>query len=135
MGLSIAFLGCKKDKTPEDKLTDSKKQIIGTWQVQAETETYYDASGKVVRTKDTDSDTGLTIQFIDGSKLMAFGESNKTYDYTLTNVNNKIMLDFLEQSFEVNFSGNNAMTWTHEETDVQGADYVRSVTVIQLTRK
>ncbi len=135
MGLSIAFLGCKKDKTPEDKLTDTKKQIIGTWQVQSTTVTYYDASGKIVKTDNQDGNNGEVYQFVNETTLKQVGGSDDSYAYTLTNVNNKILLNVSNVSYEVTFSGNNSMSWSNQETYPDGYSYTSSTRVIQFVRK
>ncbi|PAW93525.1 hypothetical protein CKK33_08475 [Mucilaginibacter sp. MD40] len=135
MGLSMAFLGCKKDKAPVDKLADIKKQIMGTWQVQSVTVTYYDASGKIVKTDNQDGNNGEVYQFVNETTLKQVGEFNDSYAYNLTNVNNKIMLNVSNNSFEVNFSGNNSMSWSEQETYPDGGSYTSSTRVIQLIRK
>ncbi|MFD0763957.1 hypothetical protein ACFQZI_03790 [Mucilaginibacter lutimaris] len=131
---SVVLFGCKKDESPEDRLADAKSQIIGTWAVQSTTITYYDASGKVIDTDNSDSNKGETFQFINSTSLKASGSSDDTYAYNMTNVNNKIMLNVANQSFEVVFNGSSTMTWTVEEMDNGGTDYAKAVTVIQFKK-
>lgn len=132
---SVVLFGCKKDKSPEDKVADAKKQVIGTWQVQNTAFTYYDASDKVVDSDNSDTNNGETFQFVDGSTLKTSESSNSSYAYTITNVDGKVMLNVSNQSFELKFSGDNAMSWSQEKTIADDPKYAKSVAVIQFTKK
>lgn len=134
-GFLIAFFGCKKDKSSQDNLADAKKQIIGTWQVQSSTITYYDASGKVVNTDNQDGSNGEVYQFINETTLKQVGGSNDSYAYNLTNVNGKILLNVSNVSYEVTFSGNNSISWSDRETYPGGYNCTSSTRVVQLIRK
>ncbi|MBD1387618.1 hypothetical protein IDJ75_20200 [Mucilaginibacter rigui] len=133
MSLSVLFLGCKKDKTPEDKLADTKKQIIGTWEIQSTTVTYYDASGKVVKTEDQDEGKGGKYQ-LDNTTLRLLGTEGDNYAYNITTVGNKTMLNVSSESFELAFSGSSAMTWTFEQPGGSSTNYAKAVTVIQFKK-
>lgn len=116
-------------------MADAKKEIIGTWAVQNTTFTYYDASGKVVDSDNSDTSNGQTFQFVDGSTVKTSESDDDSYAYALTNVDGKVMLKVSNQSFEVKFSGNNAMSWSQEKAITGDDKYAKSVVSIQFTRK
>ncbi|MBD1387619.1 hypothetical protein IDJ75_20205 [Mucilaginibacter rigui] len=134
MGLSVLFVGCKKDKAPEDKLADSKKQIIGTWEIQSTTVTYYDASGKVINTENQEYNKGYKYQ-LDGTMISLLGSEGDSYAYNITNVGNDIMLNIRNNTVKLAFSNSVTMTWTSEEQGGGNLSYAKAITVIQLTKK
>ncbi|HEK21068.1 MULTISPECIES: hypothetical protein [unclassified Mucilaginibacter] len=132
--IAIVFFGCKKDNNnaPEDKLAGTKKQVIGTWLLEKQTDTYYDASGKVVSSGDL-SGNGVTFQFTDATTFNEVG-ANATFTYSINSVNNKAIINALNNAYELSFTGNNSMTWTKDET-TESMYYARIIIVLHFTRK
>jgi hypothetical protein len=135
LSFSVVMFGCKKEKTPEDKLADAKKQVIGTWAVQSSSVTYYDAAGKVVKTEPSDVDAKVQVQFIDATTLKTSDSPDNPYSYTLTNTNSKIILNVSNANYEIKV-GNNTMSWSLESeyTDNNDDKIVKGVLTIQFNR-
>ena len=135
LSFSAVLFSCKKEKTPEDKLADAKKQVIGTWAVQSSSITYYDASGKVVKTEPADIDANVQIQFVDNGTLKTSDSPNDPYQYTLTNVNGKILLNVINANYELKVN-NNTMSWSLESeyTDNNNDHIVKGVLTIQFKK-
>jgi hypothetical protein len=135
LSFSVVLFSCKKEKTPEDKLADAKRQVVGTWAVQSSSVTYYDASGKVVKTEPADIDANIQVQFMDNSTLKTSDSPNDPYPYTLTNADGKIILNVSNVDYELKVN-NNTMSWSLESeyTDNNDDHIVKGVLTIQLKK-
>ncbi|MDB5126886.1 hypothetical protein [Mucilaginibacter sp.] len=132
LSFSVILFSCKKEKSPEDKLDDAKNQVIGTWAGQNSSATYYDASGKVVKTEHLSINDNLQIQFLNTTTLKGSDRPDDPYNYTISNVDGKLRLNVSGESYELKVN-NNTMSWIIE-TEINIDTIVKSVTTIQFKK-
>jgi hypothetical protein len=120
---SVFFVSCKKKNGPApDPGVTLQQKISGSWALTKQNSTYYDASGKVVKTEDEtpgEPETWefLTTNILNVKRLRSDGSINTlSYHYSVTNENSKTYISLSEEPnapLEVNINNSN-MTLTFE---------------------
>jgi hypothetical protein len=135
----VVLGSCKKDKNepkPDTSIT-VKAKLLGKWQLTKAVANGYDKAGKLVKTEEEKAETSQIFEFSASSAKSTSVNSEKVYEYNLTDANSKVYLN-LVSSFTDTYElaiDNNTMTWAIEE-DVNGnPDYTRVRLVYYFDRK
>ena len=130
---STSLLSCKKDKQlAPDQLTVIKSQILATWQLTSYKEVYYEANGTAVPSPEAEVSADSKFQFTDENTFKRFYPSEREFNYTLANVNGKVIMTLDEQPYEISIS-NDTMTW-YIEQELQDQTYVKATGTYQFKK-
>ncbi len=120
------FFSCKKEKK-SDPLSIIKRQIIGVWDLKENKTVAYDAGSKEPKSEYGDVSNHPTFEFIDETHLKISEINVLLYDYTLKLENNKTIITFNNDDFELTIN-NGTMIWVTER-NYDRPDYSKFINI------